>query len=125
MNKIILFLFVGFAAVACNNTTESCTNKNDANLVGNWKLVTGDVTFSLYENGTGSFEMGEQPNTTTIEAARINWTTFNGHTLIWNFYKDKGVWSYWINGDTLNIQDGGMVALNKPTVDEHWQFVRQ
>lgn len=124
MNKLILFLFVGITAVACNNSTESCVNNNDAKLVGNWKLVTGDVSFSLYENGTGSFEVGKQPSTNSIDATRINWATFNGHTLVWDFYKDKGVWSYWFSGDTLNIQDGGMGALNKPTLDEHWQFVR-
>lgn len=118
-------IMLGVAAVSCNNSSESCVSLNDSKLVGNWKLVNGDVTFSLYTDGTGSFEMNGKPNTTAIDANRINWATMNGHTLVWDFYKEKGVWSYWVSGDTLNIHDGGIGSLGKPTVDENFQFVKQ
>jgi hypothetical protein len=125
MNKLFTLLTIGILAASCGNKGETCVSLNDATLVGDWKLVNGDVNFSLYKNGTGSFKLGKQPQITTEDTSRINWATLNGHTLVWDFYKNKGVWSYWVNGDTLNIHDGGIGSLNKPTVDEHWQFVRQ
>ncbi len=125
MNKILSLLIIAATAFSCSNNQEACVDLNDNQLVGDWKLQNGDVTFSLYKNGTGSFELGKQPQLNSEDASRINWATLNGHTLVWDFYKDKGVWSYWVNGDTLNIHDGGIGTLNKPTVDEHWQFIRQ
>ena len=125
MNKFLSLIFIAATAISCSNNSDSCIDMNDKQLVGNWKLASGDVTFSLYQNGTGSFEMNQTPKTTAVDASRINWNTFNGHTLVWDFYKDKTVWSYWVKGDTLNIHDGGIGNLGKPTIDENWQFVKQ
>jgi len=125
MNKLLSLIFIAAVAFSCTNNSNSSINLNDEQLVGNWKLSNGDVTFSLYKDGVGSFEMNQSPQKTSVDASRINWATFNGHTLVWDFYKDKTVWSYWVNGDTLNIHDGGIGNLGKPTVDENWQFIRQ
>ncbi len=125
MNKFYSLVVIAMAAMSCNNASESCVELNDARLVGNWKLVNGDVSFSLFKNGTGSFEVNKEPKMNAVDANRINWATLNGHTLVWDFYKDKGVWSYWMSGDTLNIHDGGIGTTGKPMVDENWQFVKE
>ena len=86
--------FIAAFTFSCSNGEQKCTETNDGRLVGNWQLVNGDVTFSLYDNGSGSFNVGESPKMDGADENRINWVTNNNHTLIWDFYKDKEVWSY-------------------------------
>jgi hypothetical protein len=126
MKKIIpLMAVIAAFTFSCSNGGQKCIETNDGRLVGNWQLVNGDVTFSLYNNGSGSFNVGESPKMDRADENRINWVTHNNHTLIWDFYKDKEVWSYWLNGDTLNIHDGGIGKQGKPIIDEQWKFVKQ
>lgn len=125
MNKLLSLIVIAAAAVSCTNNQNACVELNDSQLVGNWKAIGGDVTISLYKNGSGSFEANKEPNLKALDESRINWATFNNHTIVWNFYKEKSVWSYWISGDTLNVHDGGIGTLGKPNVDEHLQFIKQ
>ena len=125
MKKLLPLVAFVFFAMGCSNDGGKCVETNDARLVGDWQLVNGDVSFSLYDNGTGSFELGEKPKMNELDENRINWITNNNHTLVWDFYKDKEVWSYWLKGDTLNIHDGGIGKLGKPHIDENWRFVRK
>ena len=124
MKNFLALIILSAVAIGCNNNATSNLELNDEQLVGNWQLLNTEINFSLYKNGLGSFEKGETPNTKSEIESRINWMTTNGHTLHWDFFKNKNIWSYWLNGDTLNIYDSGIGSFGHPTIDESWQFVR-